>query len=230
MASTCARECPDCPGLPHLLSTSIKTAGWDWRDLAGCRAAGHPSLPARDHAVDRDGIGRRGRLLCTLITSYLSVRFIRRDLTYHSMSGRYAQAMAERVNRWIPIAARNAATSFSPQKIPRRPCLISTLRSPATDAKGWDASQPRLSRSAALIAAGDYGRAIADLNALIDSYPPTQLEIPVTASVTFALTPQVLALQQRAIALVKPQRWAVSGGPGRLCKVAFGPLGNDELR
>jgi tetratricopeptide (TPR) repeat protein len=189
----------------------------DWLDLAfAARKASPFLLPLVSQWILMAWAAVAG--FCALITTLLSVKFFGRDVTYHSVRERYLQAMTERVARWIPLAYEERGNDLVARNDPKAALAYFDAALAAYEdegrAAGLDdltlghyASQPRLSRTAALIDAGDYAPAISGLNTLIDSYFQTRIEIPISASGAFTFTPLVLALRQRAIALQRNRQF-----------------------
>lgn len=145
----------------------------------------------------------------TLMTAYLSARYLKRDASYHSAKDRYARAMTARVERWNPLAYQEraqvlqASGDFAPA-IPywtaalegaEREARSAGSHSPLVQQLTW---RPRVNRAEAFIGQRNYAAAIADLSTLIESYGKAGVIVPASSEGRFSVTPQLLALQVRA--------------------------------
>jgi tetratricopeptide (TPR) repeat protein len=192
----------------------------DWRDLETAAKFARPVaqaiLPAVGHWIMMALAGVTA--LCALIATFLSVKFVGRDATYHSVRKRYVRAMGERVEQWIPLAYEERGNDLLAKEDPKGALTYLDAALACYEREGRAiglsgsalcqyAGAPRISRAIALIEAGDYDQAIADLSTLIESYPQTRIVIPISASGAFAFPPRVLALRQRAIAFQRNRQF-----------------------
>ncbi len=213
----------------------------DWRDLEAvaqfARPVAQAILPSMMHWITMALAGVSA--LSALITTYLSVKFVGRDATYHSVRTRYVRAMSERVEQWIPLAYEERGNDLLAGKDPKAALryLDAALALYEREGRaiglhgsalGRYAGPPRLSRATALIEAGDYGQAIADLSTLIESYPQTPIVIPISASGAFVYPPRVLALRQRAIAFQHNRQFREAMADYALLLTLRADLGFDE--
>jgi tetratricopeptide (TPR) repeat protein len=136
------------------------------------------------------------------------VHFVVRDFGYHQVRARYLAAMTARVDRWIPVAYREKgnellATGDGAHALPDLTEALENLQkdfgtlSPQVERHlTW---QLRIERAEAFSSIGNYAAAIADLSALIDTYPPGDVRIYPASGYSDDPLLEIRALQRRAI-------------------------------
>jgi tetratricopeptide (TPR) repeat protein len=138
------------------------------------------------------------------------VHFVVRDFGYHQVRARYLKAMTARVDRWVTVSYREKgkellATGDATHALPD---LTAALENLHRDFAGtlpqqverhltW---QLRLERAEAFSSIGNYAAAIADLTALIDTYPLGDVRICAASGYSDDPLLEIRALQRRAIA------------------------------
>ena len=152
------------------------------------------------------------------MAAYLSGRFLVRDFGYHSAGQRYAIALKARVERWVPLAYLEHgeellasgdavdAAAYLRQALDTADADANSagVCSPALEQLTW---RPRLTLAAAYAAQRDYKAAIDCLSTLIAAFPPAR-EVAVGPDGTFSISPQVAAIQRRAVIYESAGRFA----------------------